>query len=112
MRASSAVCWAPIKDFRLADENLLIETVLPFLAESIRKGEPVVVHCSGGSGRTGHVLAAWLVYGRSMTNNGAIDAVIRQGRNPYEAEGRVDTGKAKLNSLLDACRVASLNSSK
>ena len=72
----------------------------------------MVVHCSGGIGRTGHVLATWLVYGRLMTNDGAIDTVISQGRNPYEAEGRGDTGKAKLNSLLDACRVASLNSSK
>jgi protein-tyrosine phosphatase len=106
-----AVCWAPIKDFCLADETLLVETALPFLSDSVRRGEPVVAHCSGGIGRTGHVLAAWLVYGRSMTNDGAIDAVIRQGRNPYEAEGSGDPGKAKLHSLLDACRAASLNSS-
>jgi hypothetical protein len=43
-----------------------------------------------------------------MTNESAIDAVIEHGRNPYEAEGKSDTGKAKLNSLLDACRAASL----
>jgi protein-tyrosine phosphatase len=103
-----AVCWAPIMDFCLVNADMLIESVLPFLAESARRGEPVVVHCSGGFGRTGHVLAAWLVYGRSMTNESAIDAVIEHGRNPYEAEGRSDTGKAKLNSLLDACRAASL----
>jgi protein-tyrosine phosphatase len=106
-----AVCKAPIKDFCLADDELLTDTILPFLAESFQMGEPVVVHCSGGLGRTGHVLAAWLVYGRSMTNDGAIDAVIKQGRNPYEAEGRSHAGKAKLDSLLDACRAASIKAS-
>jgi protein-tyrosine phosphatase len=107
-----AVCKAPIKDFCLADDKLLTDTILPFLAESSRMGEPAVVHCSGGLGRTGHVLAAWLVYGRSMTNDDAIDAVIKKGRNPYEAEGRSHAGKAKLNSLLDACRIASSKASE
>jgi len=105
----ASVCHAPIEDFRLANEGLLIETILPFLAESARSDEPVVVHCSGGIGRTGHVLAAWLVYGCSMTNEDAISAVIKLGRNPYEAEGRDAVGKAKLNSLLDACREAAID---
>ena len=107
----ASVCHAPIEDFRLAAEGLLIETALPFIAESVRRDEPVVVHCSGGIGRTGHVLAAWLVYGRSMTNEDAIDAVIDRGRNPYEAEGRGAAGKARLNSLLDACREAAIDTS-
>ena len=105
------LCWAPIKDFTLADDKLLTETILPFLADSVRRKEPVVIHCSSGIDRTGHVLAAWLVYGRYMTNEEAINAVIALERNPYEAEGRDAAGKAKLNALLDACRVASTKNS-
>ena len=102
-----ALCAASIEDFTLADEQLLTETVLPFLADSIHRKEQVVVHCSGGIGRTGHVLAAWLVYGRGMSNEQAIKAVIDLGRNPYEAERGDAMGNSKLNSLLDVCRAAS-----
>ena len=101
-----SVCWAPIEDFTLADETLLTQTILPFLADSVKVDEPVVVHCSGGIGRTGHVLAAWLVYGRGMTSEQAIQAVIEMGRNPYEAEGSGAEGRAKLKRLLDAARAA------
>ena len=102
-----AICSAPIKDFTLADEQLLTETILPFLADSVQKKEAVVVHCSGGLGRTGHVLAAWLVYGHGMINEQALKEVIALGRNPYEAEWRDSMGKSKLNSLLNVCRAAS-----
>jgi protein-tyrosine phosphatase len=98
------VRWAPIADFTFASENLLTETVLPFLASSVRRRERVVVHCSGGNGRTGHVLAAWLVYGHNLTNEEAVKAVITSGRDPYEAEGQGSAGRAKLKDLLDACR--------
>lgn len=106
------VCWAPIEDFHLCDLETLTTKILPFLAEADKQAEKVVVHCSGGIGRTGHVLAAWLVSGRGLSNKAAIAAVRKTGRNPYEAaiaagmRGR-NPFKAveNLNSLLNECRL-------
>ncbi len=81
----SSVCWAPIEDFHVADSQLLIDRILPFLALANQRQEKVVVHCSGGVGRTGQVLAAWLVAGRGFSTQAAIKAVRQTGRNPYEA---------------------------
>lgn len=105
------VCWTPIEDFTLAEPETLTGKILPFLLEAGRQGEKVVVHCSGGIGRTGHVLAAWLVGGRGFSNREAIKAVRQMGRNPYEvAIASVFQAKnpfkmiAELELLLDFCR--------
>jgi protein-tyrosine phosphatase len=107
------VCWAPIEDFHLSDLETLTTKILPFLAEADKQAEKVVVHCSGGIGRTGHVLAAWLVSGRGLSNKAAIAAVMRTGRNPYEAAiAAAMTGRnplkavGDLNRLLNECRLA------
>jgi protein-tyrosine phosphatase len=110
------VCWAPVADFELVDRDILLDRILPFLASANSKGERAVVHCSGGIGRTGHVLAAWLVSGRGLSNFQAIAAVKKTGRNPYEAaiaaclKGRNPWKVAQeLNALLDDCRLARRN---
>ena len=86
---------------------------VPFLAAADQLGEKVVVHCSGGIGRTGQVLAAWLVSGRGLSNSAAIAATRRTGRNPYEAAiAALVKGRnpwkvvGELNALLDDCRFA------
>jgi protein-tyrosine phosphatase len=107
------VSWSPIPDFALADPTTLTQKILPFLAAADRAQEKVVVHCAAGIGRTGHVLAAWLVYGRGVTNRAAIAAVRKMGRNPYEAalaaplKGRNPLqGVRALDTLLNDCRAA------
>ncbi|MFN6461736.1 MAG: dual specificity protein phosphatase family protein [Nostoc sp. DedVER02] len=107
------VCWEPIADFHLCDLETLTQKILPFLIEADKQNEKVVVHCSGGIGRTGHVLAAWLVSVRGLSNQAAIAAVKRTGRNPYEAAlAAVFRGKnplkvaKELDLLLNNCRGA------
>jgi protein-tyrosine phosphatase len=108
------VCWAPIEDFQLADREVLTQQILPFLSIANQNNARVVVHCSGGIGRTGHVLAAWLVAGRGLSNHTAIAAVKKMGKNPYESAifaplmGRNPWQViTNLNILLNECRSVS-----
>lgn len=104
------VCWTPIEDFTLPDIEALTGNILPFLVEADKLSERVVVHCSGGIGRTGIVLAAWLVYGRGFSHQTAIAQVKQTGRNPYEAAiAAIFRAKnpfkvmANIDLLLDRC---------
>ncbi|BAY22057.1 dual specificity protein phosphatase [Calothrix sp. NIES-2100] len=110
---AAQVCWAPIEDFHLCDLETLTTKILPFLITADKQGEKVVVHCAGGNGRTGHVLAAWLASVRGLSNKTAIAAIKKTGRNPYEAAiASVFRGKnpykvvQELDSLLNNCRSA------
>ena len=79
------VLWQPIADFQLPHSSVLIEQILPFLICSEENQQKVIVHCSGGIGRTGIVLASWLVTRRGFSNQEAIFAVKQNRRHPHEA---------------------------
>ncbi len=105
------VCWSPIEDFGLVDRTALFHQILPFLSIADQRQQKVVVHCSGGVGRTGHVLAVWLVAKYGLSNKVAIATVRQTGRNPHEAVmAAIFKGRnpwqimEKLNLLLNECR--------
>ena len=90
---------APVEDYHLCRTEML-KKILLFLKESDSDGEPVVVHCAGGRGRTGFVHAAWLVHGRGFTVEKALDTVKKMGRNPFEAVEQGTVKKEELYALL------------
>ena len=107
------VLWQPIADFQLPHSSVLIEQILPFLICSEENQQKIVVHCSGGIGRTGIVLASWLVARHRFSNQEAISTVKQNRRNPHEAIiaalfklQNPDRVKQQLNCLLNDCRHA------
>jgi protein-tyrosine phosphatase len=96
------VLWVPVEEMNLCSREDL-ERIMMFLWDSDRAGKKVVVHCNGGVGRTGFILAAWLVFGRSFDIKAAVTAVKRTGRIPTEACDYGDATYEELYQLLNFC---------
>jgi protein-tyrosine phosphatase len=94
----TCVLMEPIADHHLCSRKALQARILPFLNAADTRRERVVIHCWGGNGRTGHVLAAWLVAARGLSPMEAIEAVEAAGRLPREA---VLAGNATLDQLIE-----------
>jgi protein-tyrosine phosphatase len=101
------VLWAPLPDHQIAPLPPLRDTILPFLAEADAAKERVVVHCLAGLGRTGQVLAAWLIHARGYSIPDALASVRSLGREPDEALRHGNAVEGDLEQLLQAIADAS-----
>jgi len=95
---ATCILMEPIADHHLCSRQALRGNILPFLSTADTVSERAVIHCWGGNGRTGHVLAAWLVAARGLSPMEAIEAVEATGRLPREA---VLAGNATLDELIE-----------
>ena len=108
---NESVLWEPLQDFQIPQSQVLIDSIIPFLISADKQRKKTVVHCAGGIGRTGIVLAAWLVSRRGFSNQDAISAVKQNKRNPHEAVINAlfrcqnpNQARQKLDCLLNDCR--------
>jgi protein-tyrosine phosphatase len=98
------VLMEAIADHHLCSPRALGERILPFLRNADAAEERTVVHCWGGNGRAGHVLAAWLVAARGLAPMEAIEAVEAAGRRPREAIEAGNSTREELIELLASCQ--------
>ncbi|WP_055281896.1 dual specificity protein phosphatase family protein [Thermococcus sp. EP1] len=55
------VLYSPIEDFTAPSLEELLD-ILGWIEERVKKGKKILIHCFGGSGRSGSVAVAYLMY--------------------------------------------------
>mmetsp|Transcript_24499 Transcript_24499/g.62249 ORF Transcript_24499/g.62249 Transcript_24499/m.62249 type:complete len:190 (-) Transcript_24499:182-751(-) len=79
------------------------KAVMAAIHEAVEAEEKVVVHCWGGGGRTGKVLAAWLVQKHGLSPSDAAAEVSGTAMHTGTSR-RVDAGQ--LSALLQAAGIS------
>ena len=92
------VFWFSIADRTYPIAELLKEKILPALRASKERRIRTVVHCSAGEGRTGFVLAAYLVNACGFSNADALNAVLGAGRSVFLSD------RTSGEEILNSCR--------
>ncbi len=69
----------PIPDFSIPDRQI-IEKYIKIIKEAEKNNEPVLVHCFAGCGRTGTMLAVWLLLKNKVVNNADAISEMRKMR--------------------------------
>lgn len=80
-----------IKDYDAPSSLEELDYVVNYIIRQIDKGKPVMVHCSGGRGRTGTILAAYLIKkGNGSSAEQAIDKLRKTRAKSIQSKDQED----------------------
>ncbi|MCO6040795.1 protein-tyrosine phosphatase family protein [Thermococcus alcaliphilus] len=68
------VLYAPIEDFTAPSLKELLK-IVEWIEKKIKEGKKVLIHCLGGSGRSGTVVTAYLMYAHGFSLREALAKV-------------------------------------
>ena len=77
----------PTEDYSAPDIEK-IDAVVDFINERIKNRDPVMVHCAAGIGRTGTILASYLVKYQKMSAKEAISKVREERPGSIQSESQ------------------------
>jgi atypical dual specificity phosphatase len=77
----------PTEDFSAPDMEKIDHTI-DFIQERIKNGEPTMVHCAAGVGRTGTILACYLIKYHNFSVKDAIDKVRKERPGSIQSESQ------------------------
>lgn len=65
-----------------------IDLAVDFIQEKIKNNEPTMVHCAAGVGRTGTILACYLIKYQKLSTKAAIDKVRQERPGSIQSESQ------------------------
>ena len=77
----------PTEDFSAPDMGKIDHTI-DFIQERIKNGEPTMIHCAAGVGRTGTILACYLIKHHNFSVKNAIDKVRKERPGSIQSESQ------------------------
>lgn len=77
----------PTEDFSAPDMEKIDHTI-DFIQERIKNGEPTMVHCAAGVGRTGTILACYLIKYHNFSVKDAIEKVRKERPGSIQSESQ------------------------